>query len=289
MAAYPSQERLLVAPNFVQRVLHVPRDDRRSKASHVRGKMRRWLRTSRPATACSRLLLRVHAWLLWIVAREVGSEEEASRYQDNFRSPVIRLHAEAWLAAQRVTCLQDARLGRPMPDLLPVVSTPDVHESKWKFVFASCCGPLSCLYACLHCSRKLSQCDGILHETGREDDGGRRTEVAWTGPGYYPTRQKRCGENTRPRCLTALTRAAAGVYVCFIQGSRDEGCNRMWPIVSDTLIRWRTAGSKTRLQLCVVHVGAACVMWDFEEHAIFFVSELSTQVPILTFLTRWLE
>lgn len=63
----------------------------------------------------------------------------------------------------------------------------------------------------------------------------------------------------------------------------------MWPIVSDTLIRWRTAGSKTRLQLCVAHVGAACAMWDLEEHAIFFLSELSTQVTALTFLTRWLE
>lgn len=153
MAVYPSQERLMVAPNFVQRVLHVPRDDRRSKASHVRGKMRRWSRTSRPATACSRLLLRVHAWLLWIVARDVGSEEEASRYQqDNLRSPVIRLHAEAWLAAQRVTCLQDARLGRPMPDLLPVVSTPDVHESRNSFFFCFLLRPIivsMCMCVCI--------------------------------------------------------------------------------------------------------------------------------------------
>lgn len=60
----------------------------------------------------------------------------------------------------------------------------------------------------------------------------------------------------------------------------------MWPIVSDTLIRWRTAGSKTRLQLCVAHVGAACAMWDFEEHAVFLLSELSTRVAVLTFSTR---
>lgn len=46
----------------------------------------------------------------------------------------------------------------------------------------------------------------------------------------------------------------------------------MWPLLPDALSRWRTAESKTRLQLCVVQVGAACVMFWFEEPAIFFPS-----------------
>lgn len=152
---YPSQERLLVAPNFVQRLLHVPQDDRRSKASHLRGKVRRWLRTSRPATACSRLLLRVHAWLFGLWPGMSVARKKQAGIKDKFRSPVIRLHAEAWLAAQRVTCLQDARLGRPMPDLLPDVSTPDMRESG-KLFFCFLLRPIIVL-VCVSASQQESE------------------------------------------------------------------------------------------------------------------------------------
>lgn len=77
-----------MAPNFVQRLLQVPRNDSRSKASHVRGKARRWLRAGRSATVLQLAPLSVHAWLRWILARDIGSEEEAG-IKDEFPPPVV--------------------------------------------------------------------------------------------------------------------------------------------------------------------------------------------------------
>lgn len=79
-----------------------------------------------------------------------------------------------------------------------------------------------CVSVCLPCSRKLSQCDGILHEIepeedARTEDGGRLATAR-----MISDRRKRCGENTRPRCLTPLTRPVACVHICFIQGHKRE-------------------------------------------------------------------
>lgn len=79
-----------MAPNFVQPLLHVPRDDSRSKASHARENVRRWSRASCPALACMQQTpLSVHAWLRWIMARDFGSEEEAGI---NYKVPASRTY-----------------------------------------------------------------------------------------------------------------------------------------------------------------------------------------------------